>query len=156
MGVVRKHITKLSLEAIDMNREYKSNGMYAIKPSGLWYSLGDEWRKWCEGNMPEWMSNKDNEFELEIDLNNMLILEKPEDVLAFNKKYNKKMFDHLSPTYVDWDMVMKDYAGMEIRNYYDLKYDMFYNADSFVDYTWLSAWDVPSGCVWDLSIVKIK
>ena len=57
----------------------------------------------------------------------------------------------------DWEAVTKEYAGIIIPKYYELyrTLEQTYGGFFTLPRSWLSAWDVPSGCVWDLSIVTV-
>lgn len=127
-------------------REYVQK-KHNLKPDGFWYSLGTEWMEWVGDNMPEWIC--DNVIEIDIDLSKVLVLETVEQCEDFFKKYGFEVCSGIH--YIDWEQVCKNHTGVEIRNYYDLKW-----SKSILDksHYWLYPWDVSSGCIWDLSIIK--
>lgn len=141
-----KRIINTHSKEIDLTRTYAQG--HDIKPKGLWYGIDNEWLDWCEGNMEEWIKNEI--IELDVDLSKMLILETPDQLKAFSDKYSYEIIPHSTIKYIDWAKIAQDYSGIEIRNYYDLKY-----YDQFMRWeVWFMAWDVSSGCIWDLSIIK--
>lgn len=153
--IINTHSTEL-----DLNREYILSDITheGIKPTGLWYALGNEWIDWCEGNMnEEWI--RPSIIEIELLMNKVLIVETIEDVENLIKKYSKELFPGSSLFNIDWEALASEYSGIEIRNYNHLKWgrrkDIFKSKTEYrIDDLWLSAWDVSSGCIWDLSIIK--
>lgn len=122
----------------------------SLKPKGLWYALGTSWIDWVRSNMPEWES--DNLFKIDINDSKIIKITNKEELIIFYNKYKciNKDFPILSS--IDWELVSKDYLGIEISPY--KKYD-----DIMFDYEflWYYGWDVPSGCIWgDDVIVDIK
>jgi hypothetical protein len=130
---------------IELTRTY-SQGQ-ELKPRGLWYAIDNEWIEWCEGNTDGWIKN--GIIELEIDISKMLIVETAEQLREFFDKFNYEVCKGIR--YIDWGKIAQNYSGLEIRNYHNLKCG---NAIPMMDSTWFWAWDVSSGCVWDLSIIK--
>jgi len=97
--------------------------------------------------MPQWI--KPNWFSLDLDMKGILVIQSVSDLLRFQKKY--RTFEPYIQ--INWESVKKDYRGIEIQNYYELK--RFFNSSAgFMDYVWLYGWDINSGCVWDLSCVR--
>ena len=126
--------------------EYPTNDKKSIKPHGFWYSLNDEWKEWCTTEMPHWIFP--NNFELDIDMSKILLIQSTIDIIAFQKKYVIEGH-HQYDSFIDWGTVKKDYKGIEIQKYYHIKYMLGYNFP-----IWFYGWDVSSGCIWDLSIIK--
>lgn len=120
---------------------------HQIKPHGLWYSIGHDWLDWCSGEMPHWIGRYQT--VLNIDTKKILKLETGEDVINFVNKYKVSMgFEYMY--FIDWRAVAKDWSGIEIHNYREIKW-----SESMLDFgVWFSAWDVSSGCIWDRSILK--
>lgn len=158
-----KRIVNTNSTELNLKREYILSDITweGIKPTGLWYSLGNEWIDWCEGNMCGWVKPKI--IEIEIDLSKMLIIETIDDVENCIKKYSKELYSGSHLFNIDWEEMSCHYTGIEIRNYHSLKWGRmnFFSRKKFthkidfkIDDLWLSAWDVSSGCIWDLSIIK--
>jgi hypothetical protein len=141
-----RRIHNTASSKIDLTRTYGSSSHY--KPHGLWYSIDDEWREWCQSGMPQWI--KPNWFNLDLNMEGILVIQSVSDLLSFQKKYRI-----LEPyPQISWESVKKDYRGIEIQNYYDLKRFFNSSAGGFMDYMWLYGWDINSGCIWDLSCVR--
>jgi len=123
-------------------------GNYALKPAGLWYSINDEWKNWCSDNMPDWLDNT-RTFELDVKVEDMLIINTVKDAIDFNEKYKMDIGSNII-TAIDWKKVSEDYKGMEIPNYYELKYQVPLTGQPM----WLYSWDVPSGCLFTTDIIN--
>lgn len=141
-----RRIHNTASSKINLKRIYGFSDHY--KPRGLWYSIEDEWREWCQSEMPQWI--KPNWFSLDLDMDGILVIQSVSDLLRFQKKYRI-----LEPyPQISWESVKKDYRGIEIQNYYELR--RFFNSlpGGFRDYMWIYGWDINSGCIWDLSCVR--
>jgi len=101
--------------------------------------------------MDHWI--KKHDIELVIDESRMLVIETFIQLESFCKKYTIHKENHWETwNTIDWKKVKEDYSGIEIRNYHELKWHN--NSWSWMHCTWLYGWDVSSGCIWDLSIIK--
>lgn len=129
----------------------------SLKPNGLWYSFGCEWISWCLSEMKDWVGNYSHEVEVEYE--NIMVLENEHDVINFQKTYGeeKKYLGCSNSSFfqIDWKKLSGDCSGIEIRNYPDIYPDLV-RAENIQRTLWFSSWDVSSGCVWDLSKMKIK
>lgn len=123
------------------------------KPKGLWYGFGDSWLEWVRSEMPDWEKGYRHIFMLEINQGAVLSMSTMEELLSFTEKYSPSMnkmakpANHFEQNLIDWDMVSKDYAGIEINPY-------IYEARMDEDTNWYYPWDVASGCIWDKSAIK--
>ena len=115
------------------SKKYKNNNY--LKPDGLWYSLGDSWKKWVHENL-----NSDRvKYETEIIFHNKNILKiYPNDVPEFYFKYG---FKYKKFKLINWKQVKKDYDGIEFPNYSD---DHIFQKI----YTFYNIIDIPCGCIW--------
>jgi hypothetical protein len=141
-----------SENGLDLTKRYHREST-PLKPNGLWYSINDEWKDWCKSEMPEWI--KGWTYHLKVDTSNMLILSTVYQLKEFVDQYSKKLDKYLF--IINWWRVSQDYSGIEIRRYNHLRYmrDQFEGSlKDFNKYTWLHAWDVSGGCIWDLNAVK--
>ena len=140
-------------ESIYLSRKYKQG--QSLKPNGLWYSIGTEWISWCFSEMRHWIEKYSH--EIEIDYKNILIIETPKDIEDFEKTYGFEIDTTLRSGFsyfqIDWDKVTKDYSGIEIRNYNEIRCGEILGKRSLSRGLWISAWDVSSGCIWDLSCI---
>ena len=65
----------------------QSLSKWQAKPIGLWISVGDEWKKWCEAESFN-LENCTHAHEVILKTNNsILYLNTPEQIFAFGKKY---------------------------------------------------------------------
>lgn len=116
-----------------------------FKPTGLWLSdeSGHGWQKWCKTENYATDSLK-FEARYECDTSKWLVLNTPNKVVKFSKKYEKLIGSYY--TEIQWDEVKKDFAGILITPYHwSLRLDR--------RVAWYYSWDVASACVWDLSTV---
>jgi hypothetical protein len=145
-----RRIINTSFKVIQLTRTYTKEKGFG-KPTGLWYSIDGEWEDWCRDNMDHWI--KKHDIELVIDESRMLVIETFIQLESFCKKYTIHKENHWETwNTIDWKKVKEDYSGIEIRNYHELKWHN--NSWSWMHCTWLYGWDVSSGCIWDLSIIK--
>ena len=118
---------------------------WTIKPNGLWISVGDDWKQWCEGNDLYLHSLK---VETEI------ILKDDANILYLSKGYELDRFSYefvvslKIPTtmYVDWKRVSERYQGIIIAPY---QWDHRINEKS----QWYYGWNCACGCIWDANAV---
>jgi len=147
---MRLHNTNNSNFIWYSNFQYRENELGDMKPSGLWYSINNEWIDWCKSEMPEWIRNYF--YEIDIDESKILILSNENEIISFHQKYNKNIFDSkiIRSTFhsIDWNRVKKDYSGIEIQNYDN---DIM---GLRLAYTWYYSWDCSSGCIWSENAVK--
>ena len=119
----------------------------AMKPKGLWYSVGDEWEEWCKSEMPHCVHK--HKYSLEIDTKKLLILTN-ENVQDFSRNNNvplSGMGAYDMGYQLDWPRIAKTYYGVEVSEY---SHELHFNFDMM----WYNAWDVASGCVWDSRALK--
>ena len=119
---------------------------HGVKPHGLWYEINGEWVRWCESEMPGWVK-KYNIF-LDIDTTNILILDTYEKAAEFQERYEDKTSELKMLQFIDWIKVSHDYKGIEIPNISAI------NQGKLRMQSWVWSWDVNSGCIWDLSVIK--
>jgi hypothetical protein len=105
-----------------------------FKPKGLWYGIGSSWIDWVREEMPRW--EKENIFEIEINMENMLILDSGKDIDEFTEEFEHSNLIGFHT--IDWGKVSLQYGGVEIT-----KKGMWEGL-----FKWMDTWDVPSGCLW--------
>ena len=142
-----RYINATGTFKLDRSREYKQ--AIETKPVGLWYSFGDEWKKWCESNMPHWIKP----VWLRVILNeaNVLRIATESEFLAFSKEYKKPMPGMESLVImrgIDWPRVAAEYDRIEFPVYF---YKFRHSFESF----WYYGFDVASGCVWNLEKIDV-
>ena len=123
--------------------ENRSQQLKSIKPNGLWYEIDHSWIKWCDLEMPEWSSQYQIKYRIELNENKILFLT-DETIQDFHNHYGRNSYMY----FIDWLAVARDYAGIEITNYnLNLKYGLL---SSYYDY-----WDCASGCIWHKDGLKL-
>jgi len=138
---------------LDLTIKYRRLGRMErdFKPHGLWYSINNEWLDWCCSEMPDWKAQ--NIIKIEIDEKNMLIIASEEDFRWFKRNFFKPSSQKHDLGFVQWNKVKTIYDGIEIQNYHAIK-----DANRFslpgLDDLWLCTWDVSSGCIWNLKVIK--
>lgn len=119
------------------------------KPVGLWFSIGDEWKKWCEENYPKFDCTYSHEVILKPN-HNVLHLKTAEEITAFGLKYPLKTrdWDAEWDTYqLDWHQIKKEYQGIIISPYQ-------WSCRLSMKSCWYYGWDCASGCIWDLDCIE--
>jgi len=146
----RYHMTKE--DRLDLSRKYTQR-TGDLKPKGLWYSIENEWAEWVKYNMPHWAERYN--LQLVLKQSNILVIDSMEKLVGFQAQYEIGMETRTSLGFVmvDWERVAENYSGIEIRNYYQIKGDIMKDHKNLNRYLWFTGWDVPSGCIWNLSEV---
>ena len=125
---------------IDKNYEYVIKNLNPYKPAGFWISIGTVWKDWClmedfEIDNLKWT----NEIEI-LDSANLKIINDIKELEQFHNEYS------ITDLKINWNKLIDQYDGIFI--------DMFPFYTNF-NISWHSMWDVPSGCIWNLDIIKI-
>jgi hypothetical protein len=125
-----------------------------LKPSGIWYAIDNDWIDWCSSEIPHWIGRYQQ--VLQIDHSRILVLKSIDDIKTFISKYKVEPHPLLKfMWYINWKAVASEYAGIEIHNYREIKWGEGYDFNRYQDLgLWFSAWDVSSGCIWDLSAIR--
>lgn len=115
-----------------------------IKPKGLWYGCGGDWKEWVQREMPHWVGKYAYKYALDVNLNRMCVIRNEKEFLEFNAKYGVEIRREMA---IDWVKVSKDYEGIEICPYrWEFRME---------DYSaWYYSWDVASGCIWGRGAFK--
>lgn len=140
---------------------------HEVKPDGFWYGFGSEWFDWSRVNLS---SDKHGKYIYSVDIGNTntLQIKTYEELVQFSQTYayenhlqkflKMKGSNHPSNDLfrgnefglVNWEKVVSKYDGIEINPHQDeAKRNSYF-------YKWYSNWDIASGCVWNLSGVKLK
>lgn len=120
----------------------------SYKPSGLWVSVGESWKEWCDAE--EFAGNcfgSVQEVHLREDAR-ILHLSTAEELDAFTDKYgyipewhgSSVYLDKRHACYIDWTSVAEEYQGIIITPYIWSRR---------LDLMWYYGWDCASGCIWD-------
>lgn len=146
VGINTTRSININTDFLDLNKKYEQSDNWS-KPNGLWYQINGSWVNLCIKN------NKDNEYhnfkkqnrfdikkyniKIDVDFDNILVLNTRDKVIEFSEKYGNGEF------FIKWIDVIKKYKGIEIPNYNAVWY-----------YKWMNGWDINSGCIWDLTVIK--
>jgi hypothetical protein len=147
--MTQNDLVHFSSQRIEMLRPnvYKQRPGY--KPHGLWVSVGAAWRTWCEGE--SWNLNG-VKYAYTIQLThpaNILRLRGVADIDRFTDTYRTgTAVGGLFIGYIDWLTVAATYQGIIIAPY-------CWERRLEPGFSWYYGWDCASGCIWDLSIVKL-
>lgn len=162
---MRIHTSKKSFELEPRTFTQK---FHAPKPDGFWYGFGSEWFDWSRANLPDAKHGK-YIYSVDIGNTNILQIKTYEELVQFSQTYEyeneiskmlhkirgldspiNRMFRGNEFGLVNWEKVVSKYDGIEINPHQDeAKRNSYF-------YYWYSNWDVASGCVWNLSGVKLK
>lgn len=135
-------------------------GYSTEKPSGLWYSCGDEWASWMRRKQTVEQLDRlaRTRFVSELQLGNeqrMLFIRTPQEFDAFESRYGRGGA-------IDWWSVAQEHGGIEICPYRSDRAVSFDEAHRrakwegrrLIPAYWYDLWDVASGVAWGLNMVK--
>ena len=147
---MKRIVNKSGPAIIHMNREYTQPNLRR-KPVGLWYSIDFEWIEWLKqaGYTPGTTN-----VSIDVDESRMYIITNLDDLDAFQAIYESTDPAKAQFSFIDWEAVAKDWAGVEIRNFQELNKAILNKWDLFAKFPWVSQLDCSSGCIWDLSIIN--
>lgn len=135
MKMLRTHIARLSrpivLHGVDVIDPYAQRGV--MKPSGFWYEVNKDWRRWCEAE-----SFLDHGFVHNVDLGktSMLFIDSLAKLDAFHRQFCQGEMH--TP---DWQAVAELYDGIEIAPYQ-------WKRRLAPGFLWYYGWDCASGVIW--------
>ena len=122
--------------SLDIRPQAQKTG---AKPSGLWYSVGDEWKQWCKAE--DFRVSKLNVvYEIAVNKDAILFLTSEQQIREFSVEFMLRSTPWQTWD-IDWSRVAEQWAGIEIAPY---QYGCRFDSDS----RWYSGWDVASGCIW--------
>jgi hypothetical protein len=125
------------------------NQKVSMKPGGFWYGFGSEWIDWTRSQKPEWEGKYI--YSVDIGNTNVLQINTHMELMQFTREYqaNSNEFGYVREegAKIDWKKVAGKYGGIEINPY---------QSEARYQYMWYYGWDIASGCVWNLSRIKLK
>jgi hypothetical protein len=145
-----KRIHNTAADQIFLDGEYDQGNDFKLKPVGLWYSFDRTWTNWCKDNFEERVYP--NFFELELKKGKLLYVRSLKQARELSEQYRDEQLYINGMLHIDWNKLKPVYPGIEFPNYWKVKAEMFNDRGPLL--TWLYGIDVPSGCIWDLSIIK--
>lgn len=108
------------------------------KPIGFWYSVDGDWERWCESEMPGWLTDR-HVHEVTLGQEDMVFIRDTLDLDLFHEKYFK---GGRWSGGIDWPSVAAEYDGIEIAPYL---WARRLEGDCS---RWYYGWDCASGCIW--------
>jgi len=135
------HLSKTQIEKFHTPKKLGKN----VKPKGLWFACGDDWKKWVRSEMgDDWLENYKYEYTAELDESKLIVLDTVKDIKEFNDQFSgdEKFYS------IDWDRVKKDTgkSGLYIKNPH------IFSARQ--KYTWYASFDICSVAVWKKDAIK--
>ena len=146
MGKAKLALTDFPLQ----DRTYEQGSR--MKPNGLWYAKGNSWMEFVRTEMADMAEDAKYVYAIGFDKSKILSItsgRQAERITYMFKDY--KLSRKANISIVDWDRITKiGKAGVEFipyeRSYFSPDYSM----------AWYAGIDVPSGCIWDTSILTTK
>lgn len=121
------------------------------KPTGLWLSEDsgeDGWRHWIDSE--GWRTEEyiiATEIEL-IEPESILILTSANELDRFTNEYGEmSLITYYRSPCIKWGKVAEKYKGIIITPYI---------WERRMELNWYYGWDCASGCIWDVSCLRIK
>jgi hypothetical protein len=136
MGGAKLALTDSPLQ----NRTYEQGS--TMKPNGLWYAKGNSWMEFVRTELVEMSENAKYVYAIGFDKSKILSIKSGRQAERVTYMFkNHKLSQRANVSIV---------AGVEFipydRGYFSADYSM----------VWYSGIDVPSGCIWDTSILTTK
>lgn len=114
----------------------------SYKPKGLWFSFGTQWIDFYKGFVGElWKKRYGYIYDIKTNDSKILTIGMENESL-FLETYGVENDSDIM--YVDWKKVASDWSGVEI----------LINPRELNERWLWSTWDIPSGCIWDISGIK--
>jgi len=143
----RVHISYNPVESIKDMTNNQSEGIHR-KPKGFWYAFGSKWIQYVRNNLTGNVDfGKENRhgYKVYIDTSKVFSINTVEDLNYINENYS------MEGDNINWGKFAQDYNGVEIPSIFKL------GVEFKGPYSWLSTWDMSSGCIWNpASITKLK
>ena len=174
---LRNHLSCSIIPHLYNRKQGRENNSIFIptKPQGIWYGYYDSWLNWQSYNDPVEIDQNMYLYTLELKdnvlcsindkntKNKVLSLresKKSNDYKIFYMRYATTLNEILGidcirdfgsfTQYIDWKAVSNDYAGIDTPNINSAdRLSIIYGKISF-----LNTWDLKSGCIWYIDVVK--
>jgi len=136
---------KITLTDSPLMLEQSHDPGKGLKPDGIWYACGTDWLDFLEMEMGGPSKEEYQVWALKIDMTKIKALTTPKEISHFSWKYRNidRFLANSKDKVVDWTAASKDFAGIECCPYPvgDFRLE--------IENIWYTAFDVPSGCIWD-------
>jgi hypothetical protein len=121
------------------------------KPNGLWLSVGEAWKDWCEGKSFRLEYLKSETRVSVKERVNILSISTESDLLNFSTEYcsSESILGLDKSCYcIDWKRVSKEYQGIVISPYQ-------WKCRLGTETMWYYPWDCACACIWDSECLSI-
>jgi hypothetical protein len=146
MGGAKLALTDSPLQ----DRTYEQGS--TMKPNGLWYAKGNSWMEFMRTEVAEMTEDAKYVYAIGFDKSKVVSItsgRQAERVTYMFKNY--ELSQRANVDIVDWDRMTKiGKGGVEF-----IPYDRGYMSANY-RMVWYLGIDVPSGCIWDTSILTTK
>lgn len=144
--MIFSHWTAVPFDAIEPRR-YEQVVMW--KPQGFWFDVDGDWGRWC-GSQGYRFDRLSHRREVWIDdPSRVLFVSNARELDAFGEGYRSRMgYPDEGVWNIDWPRVAAGWAGIVISPY-------LWERRNAVGSEWYYPWDCASGCVWDLSVIRL-
>lgn len=145
-------------KALSIKKFKEKEQKIEMKPTGLWYGLGDSWIDWCMNEVSGWLSPYIYELVLDEDkvlkVSNIAEFEKLEQEYLGVPEHFKLLQDMTTLgdprmmsffNQIDYPKIAETYGAIEIAPYIWKKR---------LESIWYYPWDCASGCIWNRSAIK--
>lgn len=139
------HWTKTPMKLVPRSYEQA----ITAKPNGLWFDVNEDWVRWCQDN--QWgLDRLVFRHKVEItDWTRILKLCTADDLFRFTSEYQSRDYSIYQCYSICWPEVANTFSGIIIAPYI---WDCRLNNRA----RWYYGWDCASGCVWDVSIIRLS
>lgn len=144
------HYSSQKIDRLEKRKYNQSDLRFQSKPNGLWISIDDAWKTWCESENYN-VNSLSFSYEIVLKENaDILHLKTKEDIFDFSKQYPSKTRDwdvEWDTYHLQWDEVKKNHQGIIISPYQ-------WESRLSLESSWYYGWDCACGCIWDISTIK--
>jgi len=117
-----------------------------LKPNGLWYSFDNYWDTFLSLTDFRYTLKYDKCVEIFVDTKKFICIDTVEILVKFDNIFSDNR------GFINWEDVSNHYDGIEIGNNYPI-IEEFCNSHYPNKLHWFRCFDIPSGCVWNLSAI---
>lgn len=142
---VARWIIEQPLNDIPVPQQSSTNRYFGLKPSGFWFEVNGDWRRWCSTEMPQWIRNRWL-YTVDDSTCRLLKIKTGEQLNWFHQNYCNlsQTWEYRCP---NWHrLFVKGFDGIEISPY---------QWKQRLEMMWYYGWDCASGVIWNASKVRI-
>lgn len=145
--LILNHFSSEPFELVDMTYENTSQ----FKPEGLWLCKDNAWYDYAIHGV---RSHEEMKYKtsFEVDMSNVRLIKNHDELFKFHNSFPSivdSVTELLLPGLLNWKQVAKQYDGVIISPYKKIGF----NTDNYI--SWHEAWDVASGCFWNLKCLRM-